>query len=95
MRACRPDGTIDVKAKGAPQELKEPLLPWYAVPDRRSQKVRVVFGHWSTLGYIDDHGVLGLDTGCVWGGALTAVDLDRPGSRWAIPSEGYRAPGGD
>ena len=55
--------------------------PWFRIPWRRSAGERLVFGHWSALGYVDDHGVLGLDTGCVWGGSLTGQRIDQAGSR--------------
>jgi bis(5'-nucleosyl)-tetraphosphatase (symmetrical) len=45
-------------------------------PGRASRDLRIVFGHWSTLGYYDGHGVYALDTGCWWGGALTALRLE-------------------
>ena len=50
-------------------------MPWFSVPHRRTQDVTVVFGHWSTLGLTLQPNVIGLDTGCVWGGKLTAVRL--------------------
>src|SRR4029077_16986285 len=53
-----------------------PLRPWFDHPQRASRDMRVIFGHWSALGFIERPDVLGLDTGCVWGGSLTAVDLD-------------------
>jgi bis(5'-nucleosyl)-tetraphosphatase (symmetrical) len=66
----------EMKFKGPPAEARAPLQPWFAVSTRASVATRVVFGHWSALGlYRGDH-VLGLDTGCVWGGTLTAVNLD-------------------
>jgi len=50
-------------------------MPWFRVPDRENKKVRIVFGHWSTLGPITDKNVFPLDTGCIWGGSLTALKL--------------------
>jgi bis(5'-nucleosyl)-tetraphosphatase (symmetrical) len=76
MRVCTVDGRIDVKMKGPPDEARLPYRPWFEHETRLSRDVRVVFGHWSALGLIQAHGVVGLDTGCVWGGSLTAVDLD-------------------
>ncbi len=76
MRFCRRDGTVDLKVKGAPGEQPEDLFPWFDVPGRKSAEVRVICGHWSTLGLKRRRDLLALDTGCVWGGALTAVNLD-------------------
>jgi bis(5'-nucleosyl)-tetraphosphatase (symmetrical) len=50
-------------------------MPWYAVPQRASADMTVVFGHWSALGLIVKPNVIALDTGCLWGGALTAIRL--------------------
>ena len=76
LRFCTADGRIDLKAKGAPDSAQPPLAPWYAYGHRRSRDTRLVFGHWSALGLHRAPGLLGIDTGCVWGGALTAVNLD-------------------
>jgi bis(5'-nucleosyl)-tetraphosphatase (symmetrical) len=76
IRYCDLDGGMDLHQKGAPGSQPPDLLPWFAVPTRRHQDLRIIFGHWSTLGRYQDHGVIGLDSGCVWGGELTAVRLD-------------------
>ncbi len=76
LRFCAPDGRIDLKQKGPPDSARAPWLPWYLLPDRASRATRIIFGHWSALGFYRNHGVLCLDTGCVWGRSLTAVDLD-------------------
>lgn len=76
IRYCDLDGGMDLHQKGAPGSQPADLLPWFAVPKRRNRDLRVVFGHWSTLGRYSDHGVIGLDSGCVWGVELTAVRLD-------------------
>jgi bis(5'-nucleosyl)-tetraphosphatase (symmetrical) len=78
LRFCTSDGRIDFEHKGPPDSAPPPWLPWYRVPRRASRGRRIVFGHWSALGLHTADGVLGLDTGCVWGGALTAVNLDAP-----------------
>jgi len=75
MRYCDRHGHIDLRAKGHPKEQPN-LLPWFQVPGRRSMTSRIIFGHWSALGLWNADGVLGLDSGCVWGGKLTAVRLD-------------------
>jgi bis(5'-nucleosyl)-tetraphosphatase (symmetrical) len=68
-------GRILLKAKGAP-EANRHLTPWFRAGTRKSGSQRIVFGHWSTLGLVMEHNVYALDTGCVWGGALTALRLD-------------------
>jgi len=76
MRFCTADGRLDLKLKGRPEAAPPPWLPWFAVPGRASRGTRIVCGHWSALGLHRADGVLALDTGCVWGGTLTAIDLD-------------------
>jgi bis(5'-nucleosyl)-tetraphosphatase (symmetrical) len=77
MRLCCPDGRMDFLHK---ESDKGPdgssLLPWFDVPGRRTADVTVVFGHWSALGLVLRPNLVGLDSGCVWGGKLTAVCLD-------------------
>lgn len=75
MRFCDAKGRMNLKDKGPPGSQDKGLVPWFEAPNRRELGVTVLFGHWSTLGLYRGHGVMGLDTGCVWGGPLTAVDL--------------------
>ena len=79
MRFCEDDGKLEFKQKGAPSALKveyKGLKPWFACPTRRSTTLKIVFGHWSTLGFYHNSNVLALDTGCLWGKKLTAARLD-------------------
>lgn len=77
MRLCLDDGSMDFKHKESESgPVGSGLLPWFDLPDRRTQDVTVVFGHWSALGLIQRPDLIGLDSGCVWGGKLTAVCLD-------------------
>jgi len=76
LRVCTADGRIDVSIKGAPPLPSSPLRPWFEWAQRATRAARVIFGHWSALGLVQRSGILGLDTGCVWGGSLTAQDLD-------------------
>jgi bis(5'-nucleosyl)-tetraphosphatase (symmetrical) len=78
LRFCTADGRVDLKQKGKPDSAPKPWLPWFRVPARASRDARIVFGHWSALGLLREPGLVALDTGCVWGGALTAVNLDDP-----------------
>ena len=93
MRLCTPDGTMDFTHKesaGAPPG--STLLPWFDLPHRRSAGTPVVFGHWSALGVLMRPDVIGLDSGCVWGGKLTAVCLDHL-SLLEVDCPEYRKPG--
>lgn len=76
MRFCSLDGTLEFKSKEGAGKAPSGYYPWFALPDRRCAKTAIVFGHWSTLGLINTSQVMALDTGCVWGGALTAMNLD-------------------
>ncbi|MBN4664246.1 symmetrical bis(5'-nucleosyl)-tetraphosphatase [Pandoraea nosoerga] len=85
MRFCTVDGRIDFKIKEGADAATDELRPWFDVPGRRTGEVTVVFGHWSALGLLMRERLLGLDTGCVWGGKLTAVKLaDTPARRELI-----------
>jgi bis(5'-nucleosyl)-tetraphosphatase (symmetrical) len=76
MRFCSPDGRLTLRAKGAPENAPPGTLPWFRVPDRASLTHTVVCGHWSALGFYRGEGMIALDSGCVWGGKLTAVRLE-------------------
>jgi bis(5'-nucleosyl)-tetraphosphatase (symmetrical) len=79
LRYCTADGRLLMKPKGPPHEAPDDAIPWFRVPGRRSAGARILFGHWSALGWYAGEGVVSLDTGCVWGNRLTAVRLDAPG----------------
>jgi bis(5'-nucleosyl)-tetraphosphatase (symmetrical) len=76
IRFCAEDGTLELQTKEGLEATPAGLYPWFATPGRRSAGQPVAFGHWSTLGLINRPDLLGLDTGCVWGGRLTAVRVD-------------------
>jgi bis(5'-nucleosyl)-tetraphosphatase (symmetrical) len=77
MRLCWPDGRMDFMHKESDKGPEgSDLMPWFDVPGRRTAGVTVVFGHWSALGLVLRPNLVGLDSGCVWGGKLTAVCLD-------------------
>ena len=84
MRYCRADGSLEFKQKLAPAQVinKHPdLVPWFQHPQRCKIDTTLCFGHWSTLGYYQENNVIALDTGCVWGGCLTAVRIDKEKKR--------------
>ena len=76
MRYCSPRGRIAFEHKGEPGTQPPGLYPWYSVPGRANRDLKVACGHWSTLGLFVGQGVHALDTGAVWGGKLTALQLD-------------------
>lgn len=78
MRFCHADGRLDFSENGPPEDAPDGLYPWYAAPDRRlhAADTSVISGHWSRLGCRQGPGYVALDSGCLWGGQLTAVRLD-------------------
>ncbi len=95
LRACGADGRMLLKFKGTLAQLPACAVPWFHAAGRRSTGARIVCGHWSALGYRDEAGVLALDTGCVWGGALTAQRIDVPSPPVRVPSMQPAADFGD
>ena len=76
LRFCAPDGTMEFKTKGSPEQPPPGCLPWFQVPGRASAGSPIVFGHWSALGLRVETDCMALDTGCLWGGRLTALRLE-------------------
>jgi len=75
LRYCDVNGNLALKEKGAPGSQHKPYMPWFKVPKRASRHSRILFGHWSTLGYSHQDNTWALDSGCLWGGELTAIKL--------------------
>jgi len=76
MRFCSREGRMEFSAKGETANAPPGYMPWFEVPGRASADVSVVLGHWSALGLLQRPKLLALDTGCVWGGKLTAIRLE-------------------
>jgi bis(5'-nucleosyl)-tetraphosphatase (symmetrical) len=96
LRVCDREGRLLLKFKGTPENIPAGATPWFRAPGRRSAGARIVCGHWSALGYRDEGGVLSLDTGCVWGGTLTAQRIDTPAAPVSVPNRSGALPiGGD
>jgi bis(5'-nucleosyl)-tetraphosphatase (symmetrical) len=73
LRYCDAEGRLALKEKDVPGTQPAPYMPWFAVPGRASRDTRIIFGHWSSLGYLAEHNVWALDSGCLWGRELTAI----------------------
>lgn len=76
MRFCGPQGELEFETKEGPGAAPPGFRPWFEVENRRTANTPVAFGHWSTLGLIAQPRLLALDTGCVWGGRLSAARVD-------------------
>jgi bis(5'-nucleosyl)-tetraphosphatase (symmetrical) len=97
LRFCTPEGRMDFGSSESPDEAPAGLVPWFEAPSRRTANVTVAFGHWSQLGLLERPGLMGLDTGCVWGGCLTAVRLgqsDRDNEHLQVHCDQAQAPDG-
>jgi bis(5'-nucleosyl)-tetraphosphatase (symmetrical) len=76
LRYCDEHGRLALNEKGPPGSQPAGYHPWFEVEDRRSRDDTIIFGHWSSLGFVDRDNVYGLDTGCLWGDSLTALRLE-------------------
>lgn len=93
IRFIRANESLDFDQKGPPGSQPPELVPWFEFPGRATAGLRIVFGHWSALGFLQRPNLLGLDTGAVLGGKLTAMRLDAPGRPYQVTSKvHWRAP---
>ena len=98
MRFCdKSSGVLDFDQKGAPNKKtqKAGLVPWYQCAVRHPLPYRIIFGHWSTLGYVENKKVICLDTGCVWRGKMTARLLGGDGRIVQVDCPDGLEPGSD
>jgi bis(5'-nucleosyl)-tetraphosphatase (symmetrical) len=84
LRFCSADGEMEFATKEGAAAAPAGFMPWFDVPGRQTAQVTVAFGHWSTLGPVQREKVWALDTGCVWGGCLSAMRLGPDGQREVI-----------
>jgi len=75
LRFCSAQGAMEFEAKEGKDAAPAGYMPWFDAPDRQTADTTVAFGHWSTLGWLNRADVLALDSGCVWGGCLSALKL--------------------
>jgi len=76
LRFCTADGAMEFDTKEGAAGAPDGYMPWFEVPGRRTANTTVAFGHWSTLGWLERSDLLSLDTGCVWGGYLSALQFN-------------------
>jgi len=76
IRFVAADGSLEFATKDGADAAPPGFRPWFDAPGRRTEGVPIAFGHWSSLGLLERDGLLCLDTGCVWGGKLSAVGID-------------------
>jgi bis(5'-nucleosyl)-tetraphosphatase (symmetrical) len=81
LRFCTPEGVMDLKASGGLADAPPGYLPWFDVPGRKTAGTTIAFGHWSQLGFLQRSDIISLDTGCVWGGCLSALKLGADGAK--------------
>lgn len=95
LRFVGPAGELDLEHKGPPGSQPPDFVPWFAAPGRASAGLHILFGHWSTLGEVTGHTVYALDSGCVWGGRLSALRLDGDdsGAWYSVDCPGAQRPG--
>jgi bis(5'-nucleosyl)-tetraphosphatase (symmetrical) len=84
LRFCTPEGVMDFKASGRLDQAPPGMVAWFDARGRRTAGVPIAFGHWSTLGYLRRPDLVALDTGCVWGGCLSALRLADDGAHELI-----------
>ncbi len=84
MRYCDVNGRLNFVHSGPPGSQPKNLIPWFEVPKRKNIDMRIIFGHWSTLGYYEGSNCYAIDTGCLWGGQLTAIKLAAEVQRYSI-----------
>jgi bis(5'-nucleosyl)-tetraphosphatase (symmetrical) len=77
LRFCTVRGVMELESKEGAGDAPKGYMPWFEVPNRKTEDAKIVFGHWSTLGLLKKKNVVCLDAGCVWGGQLTAMSLGK------------------
>ena len=93
MRYCDANGKLDFSNNGPLGSQPKNLMPWFEVPSRKSADLKIIFGHWSTLGFHQKDNCFCIDTGCLWGGQLTALKLGKEVKRISIDCPGRKKPG--
>jgi len=95
MRFCTTNKQLDMQEKCKPGNQSRGLFPWFELRNENLKQYRILFGHWSTLGMVNDDKVVSLDSGCLWGGKLTAIALQDPPYFTSLDCHGAMQPGND
>jgi len=90
MRFCDEHGRLDFKHNGKLGSQPKHLKPWFDLPNRKMAKHKIIFGHWSALGHHESNHCYAIDTGCLWGGQLTALKLGKQMRRISVDCKGYQ-----
>lgn len=93
MRYCESNGRLDFEHHGALGSQPKHLKPWFSIPGRKNNSMRIIFGHWSTLGFYQGNNCYAIDTGCLWGGQLTALRLGSKIKRFSVDCPVHKKPG--
>ena len=94
MRYCTAQGQLDFSETCTPGNQTPGLIPWFELPTRRSRGANILFGHWASLGYHEQDGCIGLDSGCLWGKELTALRIEGgPKERYSMGADVRRMAG--
>lgn len=75
LRFCTADGVMDFESTESAEAAPAGLIPWFECPERKTSHITIAFGHWSTLGLVNRPNLMALDTGCIWGGCLSAMEI--------------------
>ena len=92
LRYCDKNGRLDFQHKNKLGLQPAHLHPWFSLESRKSKKMKIIFGHWSTIGFYQGHNCYGIDTGCLWGGKLTALKLGKKAKVISIDCKGVCHP---
>ena len=96
IRFCTSKGVLDLKMKGGLKSENPDYHPWFRITERKSANTPIIFGHWSTLGLHQENNTFSIDTGCLWGGSLTAMRIDTPQPQFiGYDCAGQQKPGKD
>lgn len=90
IRYCDKEGREDFKSNRQIGTQPGHLMPWFHLPDRKNKELKIIFGHWAALGLHLENNIYSLDSGCVWGGKLTAMRLQHSPAYFQVECRKYK-----